>query len=266
MSQPAVIFGGPSPEHDISVLTGLQAARALLAAVELHALPSTAASRLLAIGDPAFVSLARLPRSADEARRVAAYGRESVVLTRGEATEGAVRASNLPTVGVLHFATHALVDERGQSRTALALTPSDRDDGFLTTAEIALLHLNGALVVLSACQSLGGQILGGEGLRGLSEPFLEAGARAVVVTQWSIGDKSVLPFVDRFYASMASGLSVGEALRATKLAAIHDRARIADWAAFTVIGDAAMHPPLRPRRLPALKWVSETVQAVRDST
>ncbi len=29
MSQPAVLFGGPSPEHDVSVLTGLQAARAL---------------------------------------------------------------------------------------------------------------------------------------------------------------------------------------------------------------------------------------------
>ena len=29
MAQPAVIFGGPSPEHDISVLTGLQAAQAL---------------------------------------------------------------------------------------------------------------------------------------------------------------------------------------------------------------------------------------------
>lgn len=29
MSQPAVLFGGPSPEHDISILTGLQAARAL---------------------------------------------------------------------------------------------------------------------------------------------------------------------------------------------------------------------------------------------
>ena len=29
MSQPAVIFGGPTPEHDISILTGLQAARAL---------------------------------------------------------------------------------------------------------------------------------------------------------------------------------------------------------------------------------------------
>jgi D-alanine-D-alanine ligase len=29
VSHPAVIFGGPSPEHDISILTGLQAARAL---------------------------------------------------------------------------------------------------------------------------------------------------------------------------------------------------------------------------------------------
>jgi D-alanine-D-alanine ligase len=29
LAQPAVIFGGPSPEHDVSVLTGLQAAQAL---------------------------------------------------------------------------------------------------------------------------------------------------------------------------------------------------------------------------------------------
>jgi len=30
MSKPAVVFGGPSPEHDISILTGLQACRTLL--------------------------------------------------------------------------------------------------------------------------------------------------------------------------------------------------------------------------------------------
>ena len=30
MSKPAVVFGGPSPEHDISILTGLQAARTLV--------------------------------------------------------------------------------------------------------------------------------------------------------------------------------------------------------------------------------------------
>ena len=29
MSRPAVLFGGPSPEHDVSIITGLMAARAL---------------------------------------------------------------------------------------------------------------------------------------------------------------------------------------------------------------------------------------------
>ena len=32
MPRPAVIFGGPSPEHDISILSGLQSARALAGA------------------------------------------------------------------------------------------------------------------------------------------------------------------------------------------------------------------------------------------
>ncbi|MDH5615981.1 MAG: hypothetical protein OEY62_05510, partial [Acidimicrobiia bacterium] len=39
MSKPAVVFGGPSPEHDISVLTGLQAVRTLFdAGVDVFAL------------------------------------------------------------------------------------------------------------------------------------------------------------------------------------------------------------------------------------
>jgi tetratricopeptide (TPR) repeat protein len=212
------------------------------------AVPS--ATRLVAVGDPVFrPALARLPQSADEARDVATYGRSSLVLTRGDATKAALRAADLPSVGVLHFATHALIDDEGQARTALALTATHRDGGSLTTSEIASLQLNGALVVLSACESLGGQILGGEGLRGLSEPFLEAGARAVVVTQWSIGDRGILPFVDRFYASMAAGASVGDALRQSKLAAIRAHARFVDWAAFTVIGDASMHPALRLPRM-----------------
>jgi CHAT domain-containing protein len=170
------------------------------------------------------------------------------------------------TVGVVHFATHALIDGDGQARTALALTPTASDDGFLTPSEIATLRFNGALVVLSACQSLGGQILGGEGLRGLTAPLFEAGARAIVVTHWSIGDRSVLPFVDRFYSAMAAGESVGDALRRTKLAAIRDGARISDWAAFTVIGDASMHPPFRARRLSPMNWLHDLIQPTRDTS
>jgi CHAT domain-containing protein len=248
-------------------------------ALLVRAVPSApGATRLIAIGDPTFsrapagdttrfasLTLARLPQSAQEARRVAEYGTHSVVWTRADANEAAIRNADWSTVGVVHFATHALIGE-SQSRTALALTPSGADDGFLTTSEIAALHLNGSLVVLSACQTLGGQILGGEGLRGLTGPLFEAGARTIVVTHWSIGDRSVLPFVDRFYASMADGANVGDALRQAKLAAIRDGARISDWAAFTVIGDASMHPPLRPRRLSPLSWLHELAQPTRDTS
>ena len=257
--------------------------------------PSPRAMRLVAVGDPTFqvmpvrdggvrqagtpagsaraasspfggLTLARLPQSAEEANRVAEYGTRSVVWTRGEATEAALRTVDWATVGVVHVATHALIDGDGQARTALALAPSGSDDGFLTTSEIASFRFNAPLVVLSACQSLGGQILGGEGLRGLTAPLFEAGARTIVVTHWSIGDRSVLPFIDRFYANMAAGQSVGDALRQTKLAAIRDRARISDWAAFTVIGDASMHPPLRPRRLSPLDWLHDLVQPTRDTS
>ncbi|HEY6829745.1 MAG TPA: CHAT domain-containing protein, partial [Gemmatimonadaceae bacterium] len=228
----------------ISIVPSATVAQAL---ASLPSMPS--ATRLVAVGDPVFRStLVRLPRSADEARRVATYGRSSIVLTRGNATKAALRAADLPSVGVLHFATHALIDDEGQARTALALSPTNRDAGSLTTSEIAALPLNGALVVLSGCESVGGQILGGEGLRGLSTPFLEAGARTVVVTQWAIGDRGVLSFVDRFYAAMANGASVGDALRQSKLAAMRERGRFTDWAAFTVIGDASMHPALRRPR------------------
>ena len=254
-----------------------------------RALPASRnATRLVAIGDPTFrrtspsshgagdlrtdatasfttATLARLPKSAEEARRVAEYGIRSAILTRDSASETAVRAMDWGTVGVVHFATHALIDGDGQARTALALTPTASDDGFLTPSEIATLRFNGALVVLSACQSLGGQILGGEGLRGLTAPLFEAGARAIVVTHWSIGDRSVLPFVDRFYAAMAAGESVGDALRRTKLAAIRDGARISDWAAFTVIGDASMHPPFRARRLSPMNWLHDLIQPTRDT-
>jgi CHAT domain-containing protein/tetratricopeptide (TPR) repeat protein len=260
------------------------------AALELRRTPSSGTTRVIAIGDPQYggergepsrsgsgsgaadsalfgdVPLARLPRSAVEARRVAQYARRGEAWTRAAASESAVRSADWSNVSVAHFATHALVDNEGQARTALALSPGGRHDGFLTTSEIASLRFAGSLIVLSACHTLGGQVLGGEGLRGLAGPLLEAGARAIVVTHWSIGDRSVVPFVDRYYAAMAAGASAGAALRSTKLAAIRDGARISDWAAFTIIGDGSMRPALRPRRLTPIDWLRGGTQPMRDTT
>jgi D-alanine-D-alanine ligase len=56
--RPAVLFGGPSPEHDISILTGLQATRSLIGAVkEVTALYWSKAGEFFAV-DPRLEAIA----------------------------------------------------------------------------------------------------------------------------------------------------------------------------------------------------------------
>ena len=230
------------------------------------------AVRLLAFGDPAFPAstpaasegetyrsafdatggLPRLPESAREARLVARFAKDAEVRLGKDATADYLERTSLAPFQVVHFATHAVVDDRVATRTALALAPGGADDdGFVGPAQLAALRLNAALVVLSACRSAGGVVVDGEGVQGLTAPLLAAGARVVVATSWRISDRGTVPLVEAFYAAMARGRSVGDALRAAKLEAIRRGAPPRDWAAFTAVGDPLATIPLHePRRTP----------------
>ena len=229
-------------------------------------------TRLLAFGDPAFPDpkqgeegdvyrsafaatggLPRLPDSAREARLVARYADDAEVRLGGDASADYLERSPLERYDVLHFATHALVDDRAATRNALALAPGGTDaDGFVAAADLAALRLDAGLVVLSACRSAGGVVVDGEGVQGLTAPLLAAGARSVVATTWRISDRATVPFVEAFYSAMARGLPVAEALRSAKLDALHRGAPPRDWAAFTAVGDpfatVALHQPPGMRR------------------
>ena len=231
--------------------------------------------RLLAFGDPAFPAttpaasdgetfrsafdatggLPRLPESAREVRLVARFAEDAEVRLGKDATADYLERISLAPFQVVHFATHAVVDDRVATRTALALAPGGADDdGFVGPAQLAALRLNGALVVLSACRSAGGVVVDGEGVQGLTAPLLAAGARVVVATSWRISDRGTVPLVEAFYAAMARGLPVGDALRAAKLEAIRGGAPPRDWAAFTAVGDPLATIPLHePRGSPY--WV-----------
>ena len=243
-------------------------------------------TRLLALGDPAFPDeagaqsrldrvgvvyrdafdqsggLPRLVAAGEEVRDVARYAHEPVVRVRAEASEAFLKHQALEAFGVLHFATHALVDEATLARTALALAPGEGEDGFLSPADLAALRLNADLVVLSACRTAGGVIVAGEGLQGLTAPLLEAGARSVVATQWRIGDRSTVRLVDDFYDAMAGGKPVPDALRAAKLAAIRRGAPARDWAAFTVVGDPSVRVPLQRPSPWRAAWLPGTIGLV----
>ena len=79
-------------------------------------------------------------------------------------------------------------------------------------------------------------------------------AHAVVATSWRISDRGTVPFVEAFYAAMARGLAVGDALRAAKLEAIQRGAPPRDWAAFTAVGDPLLIVPLHDPA-PTSRWM-----------
>lgn len=228
-----------------------------------------APARVLAFGDPAFsaervttelqlasrdgraarggdaaVSFARLPESGREARIAASYGTGSVARLRDEATAAFLRSAPLDSFRVLHFATHALVDDRSLLKSAVVLAPSEGDDGLVSPGDLAALPLRADLVVLSACRSAGGVVVDGEGVQGLTAPLLAAGARAVVATAWPIDDHETVAVIKDFYRELSRGATVGSALREAKLAAMRRGAPVRDWASFTVIGDATVRVPL----------------------
>lgn len=196
----------------------------------------------------------RLRYSGDEVRRIARYARQSRVFVREQASERALRSADFRSVGVLHLATHAIVDDRSLQHNLLVLAPGSGEDGRVGPDELGSLRLQRTLVVLSGCRTVGGTVLGGEGLRGLIAPLLEAGAAAVVATHWPIGDASIVPMVDRLYRHLARGATVATALRDAKRDALRDGVPATVWAAFVVVGDGTLRVPLRPISDPPLPW------------
>ena len=234
-------------------------------AATLRAGPSRAApARVLAFGDPAFASatpagpyheafdavggLPPLPGAATEAKMAARYGDGSISRIGPGASEAFLKRAQLADFAVLHFASHALVDERSLTSTAQALAPGEGEDGFLTLSEIGTMRLAGSLVVLSACRTAAGVVVSGEGVQGLASALLAAGARAVLATRWLVEDASAAALMQDFYRELAGGRGVDEALLAAQGAARARGAGPREWAGFMVFGDGAMSIPLRPPR------------------
>lgn len=154
--------------------------------------------------------------AAEEIAAVASSLRSNVtVLDSVHATEEAIRAQSRGAA-ILHFATHAEANDVNPDFARLAVAPSANDDGWLQAFEIRTWRLNGALVVLSACQTAAGRLAAGEGTLSLSRAFLQAGAGATVATLWPVGAPTAV-LMRAFYDQLSSGADVDDALRTARL-------------------------------------------------
>ncbi len=194
------------------------------------------------------VQMSRLPGARREVAGLARALPGVEVRAGTQATERAVKRS-ASSYDVLHFATHAVVDEWSGASAALALTPGGGEDGMLDAGEIASLDLSATLVVLSACRTVGGEVVAGEGVHGLTRAFLQAGARSVIATAWRVDDGAVGPLMVSLYESLAGGATVSQSLRAARLSAMKRGVPASVWGAFVLVGDGSrtLVPPTRTR-------------------
>ncbi|HEY9646825.1 MAG TPA: CHAT domain-containing protein, partial [Chroococcidiopsis sp.] len=145
-------------------------------------------------------------------------GYDYIALTGFEATRHAI-LENLSNFRIIHFATHGVLNDDNPGQSGLVLTQIDPqgvaqgDEGFLRMPDVFGLNLPADLVVLSACQTGLGSYLRGEGLLGLTQGFMYAGAERVVVSLWSVDDEATSILMERFYRGFVDkGQSPAEAL------------------------------------------------------
>ena len=162
-----------------------------------------------------------------------------------DANLASATSGELAQYQIIHFATHAVINDAHPELSALVLSLVDErgraQGGYLHAFEVLNLKLPAELVVLSGCQTSLGKDFKGEGLVGLTKSFMYAGARRVVASLWSLNDKATAELMTRFYRKMLGpeNLRPAAALRAAQIEMRRDKRWQSPyfWAAFVLQGE-----------------------------
>jgi len=177
--------------------------------------------------------LGRLRFSAVEAEAILRLaGTEPTFRALGfEATREAATDPALAGYRILHVSTHGRIDTERPELSQLVFSRFDPQgqprNGSLLAHEIYDLDLPADLVVLSACETALGEEVRGEGLVGLTQGFLSAGAAGVLVSLWRVDDRATARLMERFYRRLLAGEDPASALRQAQLSL----RRETDWQA-----------------------------------
>lgn len=215
--------------------------------------------KILIVGDP----IKNLPAAEKEARKISNLYVHSKLLIGDEISEKIVVNSLSEGFNIIHFATHAIINENsplfshlvleGQPDSAKESAENDSStdtknyDGLLMTHEVFNLNLsNVSLVNLSACKTAGGRLFRGEGVVGMTRAFVKAGASSMITSLWKIDDNYTEKIMTAFYEQWNNnGISKAHSLKEAQNKVIREMASDNQikyphpyaWAAFILTGD-----------------------------
>ncbi len=174
-----------------------------------------------------------MPASRDEGRSIEGFYEQSILLSGREASRKQVLA-RWRSADVLHFATHALVDEALPASARLILAS---DGGNLTMNDVAATRFDRRpLVVLSACSTRAGRMVPLGGPLDLVHKFIGSGARGVVATLKPVDDRLAARVMISFHREYAMSGDAAAALADALREAQRSSPPNGDWAAFQYVG------------------------------
>ena len=188
------------------------------------------------------LSFPALPDSLKEIRDIRGHfdPAKTTVLLGHDAQDRAFKSLPLADYRIIHLAAHGFFDDRNWWRSSLILLPDPQgsEDGFLQPDDVYGLRLAPELLVLSACETGIGRLEKGEGVNGLSYAFFYAGARSILLSLWSVPDRTTSAFMVSFYDYWMAGRPKSEALRLAKIKALRSNGgNPFYWAAFVLLGN-----------------------------
>jgi CHAT domain-containing protein len=124
-----------------------------------------------------------------------------------DATEDKLRKYGA-AAGKLHIAAHGIFRADNPMFSSIRL-----GDSWLNLFDIFNLQLGAELTTLSACETGMSAVWEGDELLGLARGFLYAGTPSLVVSLWTVNDRSTAQLMRRFYEGLGRDLTKARALR-----------------------------------------------------
>jgi CHAT domain-containing protein/tetratricopeptide (TPR) repeat protein len=169
---------------------------------------------------------------------------------------------------ILHLATHASVNNTDPLRSFIAFYPDSNDrDPRLYAQDIYGLDLDSIkLVILSACETTGGQLIKGDGMMSFSRAFGYAGCPNMIASLWKADDTTTAFITQQLHHYINEGHSRDKALQKARLDLlandeIDPRFKTpAYWANMVFIGQ--YEPPYNPTPWLLIAAIASVVVAI----
>jgi CHAT domain-containing protein len=150
---------------------------------------------------------------------------------------------NAPKCDMLHLAMHGFLDPNDPLSSGLIFSRTKAGDStnYLTGYDLYAAQLKAKLAVLSACNTGDGQLRGREGVMSLARSFAFAGCESLIMSLWSVPDKTTSEIMVQFYDNLKKGMPKDIALQQAKITHLENaepsRRVPNNWAAMVVIGN-----------------------------